>query len=249
MIKSFHEKYREEVSESSIITEEENEKKESTDTNPSKAAPSLPPRPTETTRKRPPVTPYTFDPKSFLNEMKSGTKTYADSNAGGTPLGYKPLSGFTPSNDLPYKITRQDSFPLKRSGSFSNLRSDMSMLTNLGDDYKKSEEYNVFAKEFEKEFGNDQKELERIHNELATRTKKLENFTKELENSDTDMILFRSRLMREIEDIRNDLIEAYNHIIVLMGDRLNMKEQFCIFKMKIKKLKGFVKTFQEDIEA
>lgn len=82
-----------------------------------------------------------------------------------------------------------------------------------------------------------------------TRTKKLESFLKELQNADLDMILFRNKLVREIQDVENDLKEAYNNILVLMGDRSSMKDQFCIFKMKIKKIKGFVKTFQDDIQA
>ena len=63
------------------------------------------------------------------------------------------------------------------------------------------------------------------------------------------MILYRNRVVREIQDAQKDLREAYNNIIVLMSDRSKMRDQFCMFKMKINKLKGFVKTFQDDIQA
>ena len=129
---------------------------------------------------------------------------------------------------------------------------DMSFLTTLG--YKISEcrntdEYKGFAQEFEKQFGNDQKEMEQVTKDLNSRTTKLDNFLKELQGADLDMILYRNRLVREIQDVQNDLREAYNNIFVLMNDRSTMRDQFCIFKMKIKKLKGFVKTFQDDIQA
>jgi hypothetical protein len=238
---NYLEDYDAEVSETSILTAEEDKKVLQT-----KSPTALPPRPSENTKK---PALYNFDPKSFLKNMET-TTSYTDSRAGNTSVGYKPLPSFTPA--LNYSrggVKSSAPVSLKRSGSYTRLHSDMSMYTNIGDDYKRTDDYNKFSKEFETEFGNDQREIERIHGELIGKGKKLEEFIRKLQESDVNMILFRSYAAREIEDIGNDLKEAYNHILVLMGDRSRMKEQFCIFKMKIKKLKSFIKTFQEDIQT
>jgi hypothetical protein len=217
--------YQEEVSESSIINEDENIKqvlfKDSNKTG------------TNVTNTRPqnkfPI--YTFDPKSVLKD----TQPKADA---GVARAY-PDTKYSTNNYTSYVQTK-------------NVQPDMSFLTTLGDNVsecRKTDEYKTFAKEFEKQYGNYQREMERVTNDLNTRSTKLDNFIRELQGANLDMILYRNRLVREIQDVQNDLKEAYNNILVLMSDRSTMRDQFCIFKMKIKKLKGFVKTFQGDIQA
>lgn len=243
MTEKFIDKYNEEASESSIITDGEIGAKINTTNKP-------PTAPKPEARRREQLDYYTFDPKSILKEAEGSATLPKYSKPQTETLGYK--SSYSGPIDYTYR-------PVKKPGSYSSSNSvtatfaqrpqDMSYLTVLGDDFRKTEDYKGFSKEFEKEFGNDQKEMEYVSNELKSRTAKLDNFIKELQNADVDMILFKTRLVREIQDVQNDLKEAYNNILVLMGDRSNMKDQFCIFKMKIKKLKGFVKTFQEDIQA
>lgn len=241
MTHNYVEEYNAEVSETSILTDEEDKKALQ-----AKAPSALPPRQPERSRM---PTPYTFDATSFMKNMDAST-SYTNSKAGNTPLGYKPLSNFTTGLNYSRGNAKNPMpAPLKRSGSYSQLHSDMSMYTQIGDDYKRTEDYNKFSKEFETEFGNDQREMDHIYSELVTRSKKLENLARELQEQDLDQLLYKNRLTREIESAGNDLKEAYNNILTLMQDRSKMKEQFCVFRMKIKKLKGFIKTFQEDIEA
>jgi hypothetical protein len=243
MTENFIDKYNEEVSESSIVTEEEIAgKTNKTDKPPSATKPD--------TRKREQLNYYTFDPKSVLKETERPAALPKYPKPQTETLGYKPA--YNSPVDYTYRHTKKPgSYSSSNSvtATFAQRPQDMSYLTVLGDDFRKTDDYRGFSKEFEKEFGNDQKEMEYVSNELKNRTAKLDNFIKELQNADVDMILFRTRLVREIQDVQNDLKEAYNNILVLMGDRSNMKDQFCVFKMKIKKLKGFVKTFQDDIQA
>lgn len=228
MKENYLNKHQEEVSESSIIIENESTKEMlSKDSNKKE---------NNVTRVRPqekfPI--YTFDPKSVLRS----TQPKADAaivRAHPDPKYTNIKSNYTPTY-VQMKTTQPD----------------MSFLTTLGDNIsecRKTNDYKTFAKEFEKQYGNDQREMERVSNDLNTRTAKLENFIKEVQGGDLNMILYKNRLVREIQDVQNDLKEAYNNILVLMNDRSTMKDEFCIFKMKIKKLKGFVKTFQEDIQA
>ena len=84
---------------------------------------------------------------------------------------------------------------------------------------------------------------------LCLRVKRLEEFNKELSVVDIDMILFRNKMVREIEDACNDLKEAHRNILVLLNDRSIMKDEFCLLNMKIRKLKGYNKSFQEDLQA
>jgi len=246
MKKNYIEQYQDEVSESSIVNEEGEGLNKGSD----KPAPQKPSG-TEN-RQRDKFTPYTFDPRSVLKDTQPrvesnviSSKPYTSINAteikySTSNLNLKPYGAYTTSNYGQMGV--KDSYP----------QADMSFLTTLGENIaecRKTDDYKGFAKEFEKQFGNDQKEMEQVTKDLNLRTAKLDNFIKDLQNADLDMILYRNRLVREIQDVQNDLKEAYNNILVLMTDRSTMRDQFCIFKMKVKKLKGFVKTFQDDIQA
>lgn len=253
MTETYLAKYKEDVSESSIVTDEEPNKGMTPKEAQTNSAPPVQTKP-ENTRKREQVAFYTFDPKSVLSEMNAPTSAskYSPTKIATESTNYKPIINYGSSTDYSYgalKKTAPLPGPSMTSASFAQRQQDMSYLTTLGDDFRKTEDYKGFSKEFEKEFDSGQKEMEHVSNELMNRTKKLDAFIKELQSADLDMILFRNRLIREIQDVENDLKEAYNNILVLMGDRSNMKDQFCVFKMKIKKLKGFVKTFQDDIQA
>eukprot|EP00826_Nyctotherus_ovalis_P015569 TRINITY_DN1443_c0_g1_i12.p1 TRINITY_DN1443_c0_g1~~TRINITY_DN1443_c0_g1_i12.p1 ORF type:complete len:562 (+),score=146.57 TRINITY_DN1443_c0_g1_i12:204-1889(+) len=240
MTQNYLDKYNEEPSESSIVTEEEEDKKVLR----AKAPAALPPRPSENSRK---PTPYTFDARSFLKSVETNTSC-TDSRSGNTPVGYKPLPSFI-SNYSRGEAKSSMPMSLRRSGSYTRLHSDTSSYTNIGEDYRRSDDYSKFSKEFEVEFARDQKEIERIRDRLTERFDKVNELSRELEDPDRDMILFGCKFSREIGDSMNDLREAHGYISTLMEDRIKMKEQFCIFKMKIKKQQSFIKTFQEDIQA
>lgn len=245
MTEKFIDKYNEEVSESSIVTEEDVDGKDGAKEKPSTVAIK-----TETRKAREQPDYYTFDPKSVLGGASKPAPLPKYPKPQTETFGYKPT--YNPPADYSYcGIKKPGTYSSSNAvtATFAQRPQDMSYLTVLGDGFRKTDDYKGFSKEFEKEFGNDQREMEHVSNELANRTKKLDNFIRELQNADVDMILFKNRLVREIQDVQNDLKEASNNILVLMGDRSNMKDQFCVFKMKIKKLKGFVKTFQDDIQA
>lgn len=115
-----------------------------------------------------------------------------------------------------------------------------------------TQDYKDFAKDFEKEFGSiktGQSEIDAMTKRVEIRYKSLQEFSRELERADVDMLLFKNKLMREISDIQNDLREANSNVLVLMKDRANMKDQFCLMQVRIKKLRGVNKTFQEDMQA
>lgn len=116
-------------------------------------------------------------------------------------------------------------------------------------DHHAADEYKDYEKKFENTFGNDKEEMSQLSGVLISRIERMEEFAKELGTAELDTILFKNRLAREISDACNDLKEAQNNILVLMNDRSILKDQFCLLHMKIKKLKGFNKSFQEDLQA
>lgn len=234
MKENYLNQYQDEISESSIVNEDENIS-EITTKNSGKTGAS-----SGATRSQNKFTPYTFDPKSVLRDTQP-----------------KATTGMARPYSIPAVESKYSAGNMKTNyvPSYTQMRApqpDMSFLTTLGDNVtecRKTDEYKAFAKEFEKQYGNDQREMERVTKDLNNRSAKLDNFMRELQGADLDMILYRNRLVRELQDVQNDLKEASNNILVLMTDRSTMRDQFCIFKMKIKKLKGFVKTYQEDIQA
>jgi len=232
---NFVDKYNEEVSESSIIDGEELKQNLLQTTEPAKNNPPSIPRHQNNAE----IAPYTFDPKSVLKSTESNSREVKYEI-------YNPSEpAHSSSRDFSYvKIPSKNPYTAR----VSDIQKDITMIGDLNE-CRRTDEYKGFAQEFDKEYSGDQKEKEQVSKDLVTRTKKLEEFRRELENADLDMILFRNRLVRELDDVQNDMKEAYSHIVVLMDDRSNMKDQFCLFKMKIKKLKGFIKTFQDDIQG
>lgn len=260
MSTNYVDQYKDEVSESSIVEEDDHKD----NNHPQPQLPRTDPRPetsskeTSSRDKGNEIAPYTFDPQAIIKESQNAGPTSLDKKYGANlftqkPLGYSPSEpGFGSSANFSYgKFRTKDSYTTRIGDQLSQRQSDLTSLTALGDleECRRTEDYKGFAQEFDKEFTSDQKEMEQVSKDLMMRTKKLEAFKKELEGADLDMILFRSRLVREIDDVQNDLKEAYNNILVLLGDRSGMKDQFCLFKMKLKKLKSFIKTYQDDIQA
>jgi len=243
MIDNFVNRYNEEVSESSIIGTGTHEQ----GSPPKQQLPKSQSPAKEKFNSDNEIALYTFDPKSVLKEGSDVGVKYAQN----TPLGYSSSeAALGMGKSYAYEKTKAP-YAAKIGDTLMQRQQDVTTLTVLGDlnECRRTDEYKGLAQEFEKEFLGDQKEMEQISRDLITRTKKLEDFQRELESADLDMILFRNRLMREIDDVQNDLKEAYNNILVLMKDRSNIKDQFCLFKIKIKKLKGFIKTFQDDIQT
>jgi len=217
--------------------------------------------------------PYTFDPKSILEnvlnsdyntklaplapekpkvELAQGDNASSKGKIASVPkFDYKLPS---PPKDFEKSISMNKSAN-KQLEYFANPKTQVSPNFDIEPDeyYRSSAEYKASAAEFDKEYGCEYtsggNETEQLNAELAVRMQKLSNLAKQLETADLDMILFRNKLIREISDVQNDLKEAYSNIIVLMNDRTNMKDQYCVMQMKLKKLMGIAKNYQDDIQA
>ena len=114
-------------------------------------------------------------------------------------------------------------------------------------DRRMTDEYRKYVNKFDKDFGDDNKEINEVSELLSLRIKRLEEFLKDLSTKSIDMILYKNHLAREISDVCNDLKEANNNILVLMNDRSIIKDRFCLLRMKIKKLKDYNKSFEDDL--
>lgn len=194
------------------------------------------------------VVPYTFDPKcvlkSYENPGRSDATSKNDYRTAGLSYSLKGKN-FSPSNNYGAKEAYQYRGSLTSRGETSY----MTIIDGDPAEFRRTNEYKGYAKEFEKRYCNDQKEVEQVTRDLDAKTTKIDSFIQELRNTNLDMILYKNKLARELEDVKNDLREAYNNILVLMNDRSKMKDQFSIYKVKISKLKGFLKTYQEDVQA
>jgi len=104
-------------------------------------------------------------------------------------------------------------------------------------------------KEYDRSYVDNQIELEQISKHLMNRSENLESFLKELTNANLDMILFKTRLIREVSNIQSDLKEAHSNILLLMKERVTLKEQLATYKANIKKLTSACKIVQDEIKA
>ena len=201
-------------------------------------------------------TPYTFDPKVILEEYQNpeanvnANKPKYDYSAlvAGTGVGYSQKSNNYPQA-VDYGSRGKDSYKMVDPYS---AKSDFSYMASAVDDVascRRSDEYKSYCQDFDKKNFHNQKEMEQVSKDLLGRTTRIDEFIQELMGANLDMILYKNRLARELEDVKNDLKEAYNNISVLMKERSTLKDQFSIYKVKIKKLKGCIGTFQEDNQA
>jgi len=231
MTDNFIEQYKKEDSMSSLSGDEEPRPVRTKEPEQSSAAVSL----------------YTFDPKKVLKKYENpgDIRTMSKHEFRTiTPSNYNlKEANYGLSHNYGIKETYQHREALTSRPSY------VGVLNEDPAESRKSSEYKEYAKEFDKRFSNDQKEMEQVTRDLNMKTNKIDNFIQELRNANLDMILYKNRLIRELEDVKNDLREAYNNILVLMNDRSNMKDQFSIYKVKLSKLKGFLKTYQEDAQA
>jgi len=187
------------------------------------------------------ITPYTFDPKEVIKKYDSPGKTnYPSTN-------YKPTT-YSPSYSYGKKPKEVNTHKSKIFINSKSTKLDWSVLNEDVVDHKRTNEYKVYAKEFDKKYNNDQREIEQVTRDLNAKTNKIDGFIQELRNTNIDMILYKNRLVRDLEEAKNDLKEAYSNILLLINDRSTMKDQFCIYNVKLSKLKEFIRTYQEDTQ-
>ena len=250
MSDNYLEMYKNEGSESSYSSEEDDKNviaksKQQAQQDTTTKKPDKPKNPNK-------YTPYTFDPKSILEEYQS-PETNANANKpkydySSSVVGYSQKSINYPQA-VDYGSRGKD--PYKMVDPYS-AKFDFSYMASAVDDVascRRSDEYKNYCQDFDKKYLNNQKEMEQVSKDLLGRTTRIDEFIQELMGANLDMILYKNRLARELEDVKNDLKEAYNNISVLMKERSSLKDQFSIYKVKIKKLKGCIGTFQEDNQA
>ena len=114
---------------------------------------------------------------------------------------------------------------------------------------RNSAEYKALGEKFDKQFGEkmDPKYLEEVSKKLDTKFKVLAQFTKEAESSNCDMLLFKTKLEREMADLQNELREAWNAVQILMAERVKLRDLFIQYQMKFEKFRAQVKMMADQI--
>jgi hypothetical protein len=195
------------------------------------------------------IEPYTFDPKPYVesssenlkyNSSKQLSKDNKASPTFGSEFGEK---GGTVSDQQKVSLEGGTKIEVKSKDESNqgknwlglNLIEDLSDTTNI--------------EEIKQILVNNQQEIEALSKQIVVRSEKLKSFSKELENSDANMLFFKSRLIRELGEIQNDLKEADSNILLLMRERVKMKEQLLLLSITNNKLKNFIKAFLEDTKV
>jgi hypothetical protein len=219
------------------------------------------------------IAPYTFDPRQFLesldkptpppipkptptnkpllpeflekppSEKQSPARQNVNSLVSKNPkelsIGAEPLPNRSNVDVFQYKSARNvDRLPIIKNPPEESL----------GDSRTESE-YRGYAREFDSEFGDHQREIAALSKQLVTRIKKLQVLERELNSPSVDISSLRGRLARDIESIEDELGEANHNIIVLMNERKNIKERFCTIRVKYNELNTYNKAYQEKMRT
>lgn len=116
-------------------------------------------------------------------------------------------------------------------------------------DFKSENDYRAFAKDFDSEFGDRQRDAGEVLRQLGTRTKRLQMLARDFSAPNADLALLRTRLLRELETTQSDVSDASNVVTLLVNDRMNIKDKYCHLKLRNKQSKSFEKAFEENIRA
>ena len=113
-------------------------------------------------------------------------------------------------------------------------------------------EYADYVKEFDEKYGKNkpkQREVDEVTRRLDRRFQILSEHNKELERSDCDILLYKNKIQKDLDDVMNDLREAYNIITILMSDRKILQDLFAIFSIQIKGFNALKKSLEDDLAA
>lgn len=216
------------------------------------------------------IAPYTFDPHQFLQSIDDLTSnSKPKSSPSNKPL-ENPSSGAhsparqnsnssAPRNPSEPALDPEpaaaghgnfDAFQQKAARSVQPSRAAVQKSFHesaaKGANSSRSEnEYRSFAKEFDSEFGDHEREIAGLSKQLVSRIKKLQVLERELNSPNADVGMLRSRLAHDIESVEDELGEANHSIIVLMNERKNIKERFCTIRVKLNELTNYNKACQE----
>eukprot|EP00826_Nyctotherus_ovalis_P055307 TRINITY_DN7334_c0_g1_i1.p1 TRINITY_DN7334_c0_g1~~TRINITY_DN7334_c0_g1_i1.p1 ORF type:complete len:278 (+),score=87.59 TRINITY_DN7334_c0_g1_i1:1237-2070(+) len=155
---------------------------------------------------------------------------------------YTPSSLTQYSKDLDYPQVGARNEPLR---SFQYGYKDETKFA----DFKSENDYRAFAKEFDNEFGDRQRDSGEVQRQLGSRVKRLQMLARDFSAPNADLGLLRTRLLHELETTQSDLNDASNAITLLMNDRMNIKDKYCHLKLRNKQSKSFEKVFEENIRA
>lgn len=202
------------------------------------------------------VLPYTFDPKSVLENLTANRK-HNTSELQSKEQRTSPKQGLHSPEKTP--LTEQSKSSLESASDKHEFAKpeakpksrEEAALSKDWADPKLIEELSSIkdAEEIKKDFAVDQQELEELSKQIAMRSERLKSFAKELESSDPNMLFFKNRLIREIADIQSDLKEANSNILILMKERVSVKEQLLLLSIDNGKLKSFMKELIEEAKA
>jgi len=214
------------------------------------------------------IAPYTFDPRQFLESLdKSIPIPNSKSISTNKPVEKPPSEKQSPSiqnvNPLISKTPKElaigaeslsnrpnvDIFQYKGARNIDRSPVIKSPPEESLGDPRSEMEYRNYAREFDNEFGDHQREIAALSKQLVTRIKKMQILERELNNPSVDMVSLRSRLVRDIESIGDELGEANHNIIVLMNERKNIKERFCTIRVKYNELNNYNKACQEKMRT
>jgi uncharacterized protein YegL/uncharacterized coiled-coil DUF342 family protein len=113
-------------------------------------------------------------------------------------------------------------------------------------------EYGDYIKEFDEKYGKGkpkQREVDEVTRKLDRRFQIMTEHNKELERYDCDILLYKNKIQKDLDDVMNDLREAYNIITILMNDRKLLQDLFAIFNIQIKGFNGLKKSLEDDLAA
>eukprot|EP00826_Nyctotherus_ovalis_P041267 TRINITY_DN4131_c0_g2_i3.p1 TRINITY_DN4131_c0_g2~~TRINITY_DN4131_c0_g2_i3.p1 ORF type:complete len:278 (+),score=56.43 TRINITY_DN4131_c0_g2_i3:157-990(+) len=202
------------------------------------------------------VLPYTFDPKSVLENLTSNRK-HDTAELQPKEQRTSPKHGLKSPEKTP--LTEQPRLSLESGGDKHEPakaeiklkgREEAAQPKDWVDPKLIEELLNIKdVEEIKKDFAVDQQEVEEISKQIVMRSEKLKSFTKELESSDPNMLFFKNRLIRKIADIQSDLKEANSNLLILMKERVSVKEQLLLLNINNSKLKTFIKGFIEEAKA
>jgi len=214
------------------------------------------------------IAPYTFDPRQFLESLdKSIPAPSSKSISTNKPVEKPPSEKQSPSiqnvNSLISKTPKElaigaeslsnrpnvDIFQYKAARNIDRPPVIKSPPEESLGDSKSEIEYRNYAREFDSEFGDHQREIAALSKKLVIRIKNVQILERELNNPSVDMVSLRNKLIRDIESIEDELGEANHNIIVLMNERKNIKERFCTIRVKYNELNNYNKACQEKMRT
>lgn len=183
------------------------------------------------------IAPYTFDPKSVLdNPFGIEHKNSGSKSLKGDPVKHEE------------KLTR--SIGTKKLLKV-RLRLERAVSFNFPDDdpleCKRTDEYKKFLKIFDKNTATAQEALMKLTDRLISCLKKLETITNQLNNNHFDPSLFRKHLQTEIGSVKNEIKDANNDSIIISEERKSLRDKYCVLQTANEFLKNSKKVKQDEV--